>query len=402
MRPRAYRQAAHPRALALALVVVLALQAAVCAWTAAETLPFDDPSPAFLNELRSMTLAFYKKYELEWNSHEFAAYKKFIPLAHELLFGASKTYFSVGVGRLAEEVSTWMDLFEADKEGAGPIQIHAFDPLRPFAWERRRWPFYEHTGVLSFSRTAVSANTSGLWSCAGIRCTATVDYWCGALLISEICYDLIHGPQFLPTITIPEYMEHFRIDKIDVMQLDAEGFDPVIIRSLEPLLAQRRIRAFYFEYGPHWTGYAGDVALGRRAEAPSVDEMHEANQTLKEVVRFLGGYNFAVFLIGWEFLLPISGALWRDEYELNWRPVWAPARPGRPAYIKHVVDLLVLDMADPLALRVLDAWHHPLRSRTAAFLRAAAHWALPPPAGAAPRLHLGTHFGTYQEAFVLD
>eukprot|EP00741_Cyanophora_paradoxa_P002975 tig00000655_g2888.t1 len=76
-----------------------------------------------------------------------------------------------------------------------------------------------------------------------------------------------------------------RAPELDMVMMDIEGYEAPALRGMRELLSRRRIAVLFFEYGPQWSDYVGDLFLGERAEAASVAEMPP--ERLRDAVAYL-------------------------------------------------------------------------------------------------------------------
>lgn len=71
------------------------------------------------------------------------------------------------------------------------------------------------------------------------------------------------GTILVPVTTVAAYADRHGVEVIDLLKIDAEGFDASVIRGALPLLRTGRIGVVQFEYNSQWTAsraYLGDVA----------------------------------------------------------------------------------------------------------------------------------------------
>eukprot|EP00242_Pyramimonas_sp_CCMP2087_P008556 CAMPEP_0198214592 /NCGR_PEP_ID=MMETSP1445-20131203/42531_1 /TAXON_ID=36898 /ORGANISM="Pyramimonas sp., Strain CCMP2087" /LENGTH=304 /DNA_ID=CAMNT_0043889855 /DNA_START=101 /DNA_END=1015 /DNA_ORIENTATION=+ len=76
------------------------------------------------------------------------------------------------------------------------------------------------------------------------------------------------------------------IPRIELVKVDAEGFDPLVLRGLEWMLRRRTVQMIYWEFNKHW-------ALA-------------SSHTYSQTVSWLADYNFTSYVIGKHQLIPIS------------------------------------------------------------------------------------------------
>lgn len=98
--------------------------------------------------------------------------------------------------------------------------------------------------------------------------------------------------------TVDFEMFHLGINYIDVLKIDAEGFDSAVLRGAERALSQRRVGLLKFEYNV--------MGLWRTA-------------TLRDTVDFLARYQYVCYFEGRPTLARLTGC-WSDLYEIK---AWA-------------------------------------------------------------------------------
>jgi hypothetical protein len=110
----------------------------------------------------------------------------------------------------------------------------------------------------------------------------------------------------IAVVTVSELLERSGWDQLDVLKVDAEGWDFKVLLGASEYLATRRISVVQFEYGPAWA---------------------EAGCTLKAALDYLHGHGYAVLA------LSSSGAVRFDYARLgeffsysNFVAVTGPAR----------------------------------------------------------------------------
>src|SRR5262249_34834533 len=115
------------------------------------------------------------------------------------------------------------------------VQFHLFEPnpklVSSIARSAARYPFMHYT----LNRLAVSDHSHGVSFLVNDRQS-------GASHITE------RGGIQVPSITIDHYLARAKIDFVDLLKLDIEGYELAAIRGAKAGLLAHRIQAIYFEY----------------------------------------------------------------------------------------------------------------------------------------------------------
>ena len=49
-------------------------------------------------------------------------------------------------------------------------------------------------------------------------------------------------------MSLDDFADKYRLDKIDVLKIDTEGYEPLVFRGAQRLISEHRIRLFIFEH----------------------------------------------------------------------------------------------------------------------------------------------------------
>src|SRR6267142_3970731 len=60
------------------------------------------------------------------------------------------------------------------------------------------------------------------------------------------------APLSVPVFTLDEYLKENEIDRVDLMKIDVEGFEPNVIKGATDSLKRGKIRAILCEFNAHW------------------------------------------------------------------------------------------------------------------------------------------------------
>jgi FkbM family methyltransferase len=64
-------------------------------------------------------------------------------------------------------------------------------------------------------------------------------------------------PLRVPVVTLDEYLDRFRIARVDFLKIDVEGFEPRVIRGARGAIRARRIKAVFCEFCGEWLRQVG-------------------------------------------------------------------------------------------------------------------------------------------------
>lgn len=109
-----------------------------------------------------------------------------------------------------------------------------------------------------------------------------------ALNLESNSYDLID------TITVDAFIEKYQIPYVDILKIDAEGFDATVIQGSLQSIAGKKIGVVSFEYH--------EVGVWR-------------HYALKEVVEWFNGFDYVCYFDGKPSLARLTGC-WDDAYEM--------------------------------------------------------------------------------------
>jgi len=99
----------------------------------------------------------------------------------------------------------------------------------------------------------------------------------------------------VPMVTLDEELKAGDFN-IDVLKIDAEGYDLKVLKGAESFLRKGRIRFVQFEYNSNWLG---------------------SGSSLKEAKSFLEGLGFELLLIRSTGLHPLNYELWGDYFRYS-------------------------------------------------------------------------------------
>ena len=108
----------------------------------------------------------------------------------------------------------------------------------------------------------------------------------------------------VPVTTIDEQLARAGWDRVDMLKIDAEGYDARVIRGASRALAEGRIRVLQFEYNRSW---------------------QLAGETLHGCYRTLEAFGYRVFLLKRDGLYVLNYALYEEYFEYSNFVAIAPA-----------------------------------------------------------------------------
>jgi FkbM family methyltransferase len=161
--------------------------------------------------------------------------------------------------------------------------IYAFDP-----WPRARAFFQDSnfSGNVELFDLAFS-NREGRFR--------FYDYDSGFNSLAQRSGDVIPlvGSYDVEVTTLDSWCEHHKIDHIDFLKIDVEGYDLPVLEGAHRLLSAQAIDAFCFEYGDPWI--------------PSRRYLGEADRYVKEL-------GYSLFKLFPHFLAPFRYTLARETF----------------------------------------------------------------------------------------
>lgn len=64
-------------------------------------------------------------------------------------------------------------------------------------------------------------------------------------------------PVRVPVITLDEFLDQQRVDRVDFLKIDVEGFEPKVIQGARSAIQAKKIRAVLCEFNGHWLRKSG-------------------------------------------------------------------------------------------------------------------------------------------------
>ncbi|WP_026952172.1 FkbM family methyltransferase [Algoriphagus mannitolivorans] len=121
-------------------------------------------------------------------------------------------------------------------------QIHAFEPI-PFVYEKLKSNFSENVKII--------VNNIGLGDSEGFL---EMNYYPENTLFSSF-YSHPMGNSHKRTVKVSlvtgdTYCQIYKINTIDFLKIDVEGFESNVLFGFEKMISEQRIRMIQFEYGP--------------------------------------------------------------------------------------------------------------------------------------------------------
>ncbi|KDD77127.1 hypothetical protein H632_c13p3 [Helicosporidium sp. ATCC 50920] len=104
-----------------------------------------------------------------------------------------------------------------------------------------------------------------------------------------------HNSDLIETTTVDGLLAHHAVDFVDVLKIDAEGYDATVLQGAAQTLAARRVRLLSFEY--HGVGFWPKTRL-------------------RGVVQWLAGLDYVCYFDGQPHLARLTGC-WDEAYEFH-------------------------------------------------------------------------------------